>query len=191
MPLTNLSLIFHGHAEQIGDDQKREGAGEALDEVALAGRQKLVECPVGEHPHGVFVLLEALRGDQPHQQGAVVRVCRRVEGGQLVAERQLVAMFLDEFGDVRVPQTFEGYRKARKRTRHRNARRPCLSVVEYGAGLVPAGHHGHAVMLLPSDGALLAQSLVVRVGILDEPFITEEIHLGEVVRHRLLRSNLG
>ena len=189
--LDELVAIFHGDAQQVGDDQQREGAGEALDPVTLAGRQELVEHLVGEHPHGVLVLLEALGGDQPHQQGAVVGVGRRVEGGQLVAERQLVAMLLDQLGDVRVPQTFEGYRKAGERAGHRNARRPCLGVVEHGAGLVPAGHHGHAVVVLPRDGALLAQCLVVGVRVLDEPLIAEEIHLGEVVRHRLLHFNLG
>ena len=64
------------------------------------GRQEGVERLVGEHPHGVLVLLEALGGDQPHQQRAVVGVGRRIEGGQLVAERQLVAMLLDQLGDV-------------------------------------------------------------------------------------------
>ena len=168
-----------------------KGLAKPLIELALAGRQELVEHLVGEHPHGVLVLLEALRGDQPHQQCAMVRVCRRVEGGQLVAERQLVAMLLDQVGDVRVPQTLEGYRKAGERAGHRDARGPGLGVVQHCACLVPARHHGDPVVLLPSDGALLPQRLVVGVGILDEPFIAEKVHLGEVVHHRLLRFNLG
>ena len=45
--------------------------------------------------------------------------------------------------------------------------------------------------LFAGHGALLPESLVVGVGVLDEPFIAEEVHLGEVVHHRLLRSNLG
>ncbi len=111
---------------------------------------------------------------------------RRIERGQLVAEWQFVAMFLDEIGDVGVPQTLEGYRKAGKWTRHRDARRERLGVVEHSTGLVPAGHHGDPVVVFPGDGALLPQRLVVGVGILDEPFVAEKVHLDEVVRHRLL-----
>ena len=70
-------------------------------------RQESVEHLVGERPHGVLVLLEALRGDQPHQQGAVVGVGGWIKRGQLVAERQLVSVLLDQLGDVVTPQTLE------------------------------------------------------------------------------------
>ena len=51
-------------------------------------------------PHSVLVLLEALGCDQPHQERAVVGVGRRVQRRQLVAERNLVAVFDDQVGDV-------------------------------------------------------------------------------------------
>ena len=114
-----------------------------------------------------------------------------VKRGQLVAERQLVTVLLDQLGDVVTPQTLEGYRKAGKRTGHRDARRPRLGVVQDGAGFVPARHHGHAVVVLPGDRALLPQGLVIGVRVLDEPLVTEEIHLGEVVHHLLLRSAIS
>ena len=181
--LDELVAIFHRHAQQVGDHQQRERAGEALDEFAVPGRQEVVERLVGERPHGVLVLLEALGGDQPHQQGAVVGVGRRVEGGQLVAERQLVAVLLDQLGDVTVAPTFEAHRKAGKRTGHRDARGPRLGVVEHSAGLVPAGHHRDVVVASPGHRALLPKRLVVGIGVLDELAAAEEVQLGEVVHH--------
>jgi hypothetical protein len=100
MPLDELVAILEGHAQQVSDNQQRERAREALDELAVPGRQEPVKRLVGEQPHGVLVLLEALWGDQPHEQGAVVGVGRRIECGQLVAEGQLVAVLLDQLGDV-------------------------------------------------------------------------------------------
>ena len=147
-----LVAILHGYAQQVGDHQQRERAGEALDELAVPGRQELVERLVGERPHGVLVLLEALGGDQPHQQGAVVGVGRRIERGQLVAERQLVAVLLDQLGDVTVSPTFEAHRKAGEWSGHRDARRPRFGVVEDGAGFFPAGHHGDVVVIFLGTG---------------------------------------
>ena len=181
--LDELVAVLERHAQQVGDHQQRERAGEALDELAVPRRQELVERLVGERPHGVLVLLEALRGDQPHQQGAVVGVGRRIERGQLVAEWQLVAVLLDQLGDVTVSPTFEAYRKAGERSGHRGARRPRLGVVQHGAGFLPAGHHRDVVVLFLGHRALLPQRLVVRVGIRDELAAAEEVQLGGVVHH--------
>ena len=68
------------------------GLAYVADELALAAAEERVELAVGEAPHELLVLLQALRRDQPHEQGAVIRVLRRIERGQLVAHRQLVAV---------------------------------------------------------------------------------------------------
>ena len=178
-----LLAILHRYAEQIGDHQQRERTGEALDERATSGSQEVVEHLVGELPHGVLVLLEALRRDQPHQQRAVVGVGRRVEGGQLVAERQLVAVLRDQISDVVITLTFERHRKAGEGPGHRVARRPRLGVVEDRAGFLPAGHHGDVVVVLLGYRALLPQRLVIGVRVGDELAATEKVHFGEVVHH--------
>ena len=183
--LDELIAVFPRHTQQVGDHQQREGSREPLDEITPARGQELVEHLIGEQPHGVLVLLEALWGDQPHQQCAVIGVGRRVQCRQLVAERQLVAVLLDQLRDV---VTIDGDREAGERTRHRNARGEGVGVVQHRAGLVPAGHHRDSVMAFPRDGALLPQGLVVGVRVLDQPGVPEEIHLGELVHHVLLRS---
>ena len=110
------------------------GPGETFDELALARGEELVEDVVGELPHRVLVLLEALGGDQPHQQCAVIGVRRRVEGRQLVAERNLVAMLLDQVGDI---VTLERYGEPGERSGHRDAGRERLRVVVDVDGLLP------------------------------------------------------
>ena len=62
--------VLVGHTEQIGDDRQGEGADEPADELALAAHEIRVELGVGKVPHVRLVLLEAPRGDQPHQQSA-------------------------------------------------------------------------------------------------------------------------
>lgn len=177
--------IFHRHTEQVGDHQQRERTGKSLDELPVPRRQEVVEHLIGEHPHGVLVLFEALGGDQPHQQRAVIRVGRRVQRRQLVAERQLVTVLLDQLGDVGL--TLQRHRKAGKRAGHRDARGERLRVVQHRAGLVPTGHHGDAVVWFAGYRTPLAQRLVVRVGILDKLPVTEEIKFGEVIHHVVLR----
>ena len=66
-PLDELVAILVGHAKQVGDDAQRERARETLDEFTLTGSEKGVEDVVGELPHRVLVLLEALRCDQSHE----------------------------------------------------------------------------------------------------------------------------
>ncbi len=72
------------------------GFAYSLHELALAPGEELVDLAIGEPPHELLVLLEALRRDQPHQQAAVRGVLRRIERRQLIAERQLVAVLLDD-----------------------------------------------------------------------------------------------
>ena len=89
-------VVFLGNAEEVGDDEQRERLRVLADELALALAEDLVDLPVGEPPHERLVLLQALRRDEAHQQRAVRGVLRRVEGRQLVAERQPVAVLLDD-----------------------------------------------------------------------------------------------
>ena len=118
--LGELGVVVLGHAEQVGDDEQGERARELADELALAVGEERVELAVGEPPHELLVLLEALRRDQPHQQRAVVGVHGRVERGDLVAHRQLVAVLLDELADV---VALERDGEPGERTGHRGARR--------------------------------------------------------------------
>ena len=69
---------------------------------------------------------------------AVRLVGGRVEGRQLVAERQLVAVRLDELGDV---VALERHREAGERAGHRVAGGERGDVVVDGERLLEAGHH--------------------------------------------------
>ena len=84
------------HAEQVGNDEQRERLGELADELARSVGEDLVDLAVGQPPHEVLVLLQPLGSDQAHEQPAVRGVQRRIERRQLVAERQLVAVRVDD-----------------------------------------------------------------------------------------------
>src|SRR4029453_17430657 len=98
--LPELLVLLFGNAEQIGDHEQRERARVVADELALAAAQELVDLTIGEPPHELLVLLEPLRREQPPQQRSVSGVLGRIERGQLIAERQLVAVLLDDLTEV-------------------------------------------------------------------------------------------
>ena len=113
-----VSWSPRGHAEQVGDHQEGERLGEATDELALAAA-KIARRAAGRRvPHGLLVLLQPFGRDQSHQQRAMIRMRRWVEGRQLVAERQLMAVLSINSRDV---VAVERHREARKRPRHRDA----------------------------------------------------------------------
>ena len=136
-------VVALGHAEQVGDDEHRERLAVAADELAVAALDELVDLAVGEPPHELLVLAQPLRRDQPHQQRAVRGVDRRVEGEQLVAHRQLVAVLLDERVDV---VALERDREAGERPGGRVARRERVGVVVDRDRFVVPGHHHHVVV---------------------------------------------
>ena len=70
-------MVVLGHAEQVGDDEHRERLRVPVDELALAAVEELVDLAIGEPPHELLVLVQALRRDQAHEQPAV----RGVVGG--------------------------------------------------------------------------------------------------------------
>ena len=74
----------------------------------VAGRHELVDLAVGQPPHELLVLLQPLRRELAHDQVPVVAVCGRVHGGDLVAERQLVAVLLDQLAHVVRPASGTG-----------------------------------------------------------------------------------
>ena len=82
--LDELVAVLGRDTHQIGDHQQGERPGETFDELALVALEVGVEHLVGELPHRVLVLLEALGGDQAHQQRAVIGVGGRIQGGQLI-----------------------------------------------------------------------------------------------------------
>jgi hypothetical protein len=129
--LAQQRMVGFGHAEKISDHEQRERLRKRTDELAVAGGEELVELAVAQPPHEVFVLLEALRCDQPQQQTAVCCVLRRVERGELVTERQFIAVRVDHVGDV---VALDRHRELHERTAHRVARREggVVAVHTYG-----------------------------------------------------------
>ena len=99
-PLAEQFVVALRYAEQVGDDEHGERLAVRADELAVAAVDELVDLTIGEPPHELLVLAQPLRRDQPHQQRAVRGVDRRVEREQLVADRQRVAVLLDERADV-------------------------------------------------------------------------------------------
>ena len=174
-------VIGFGHSEEVGDHEHGEGLGELADELARAVPDELVQLAVGQPPHELLVLLQPLRGDQPHEQPAVRRVHGRVERGELVAHRQLVAVLLDERADV---VAFERHREPRERPGHRRARREGGSVVVHGNRFVVPGHHEDVVMRFARDRALRAQRLEVGIRVGDERRVPKEVDRVEVA-HRI------
>jgi hypothetical protein len=70
------------------------------DELALPPGQQLIEETVGRAAQELLVVLEPLGRDQPHQQGPVIGVQRRVEGDELVVGREVPPVLLKQVGQV-------------------------------------------------------------------------------------------
>ncbi len=170
-------MVLFGHAEQVGDDEHRKRCAVLVDELDLPVRLELVDDPVGEPPHELLVLLQALRRDEPHEECPVRRVHWGVERRQLVAERELVAMLLDELADV---FAVERHREARERPGHRVARRERLGVVVHGERLVVARDHHDVVMWFALHGAPSPQLVEVGVGVGQEGVVAEEVDVLDV-----------
>ncbi len=168
----NSGVVLFGHAEEVGDDQHGVGLGVLAHELALPPGVEPVDPVVGQSPQGLLVLLEALRGDQPHEQTALGRVLGRIERRKLIAEGEVVAVGLDDLGDV-VALEWDGELgegpDGRIAVRERD-----LVVIDLH-GLVVAGHHVDVVVRLLHDRALSAQVLEVGVGVVDEVPGKEEV----------------
>ncbi len=173
------------NTEQVGDHEKRERTGEVTHDLAGPTTDELVDLPIGERPHELLVLLQALRCDQTHEQPAMRLVHRRVHRRKLVAERQFVAMLLDQLTDV---VTLERDREAGERARDRVARRERVDVVVHGQCLVVPGHHHDVVVLLAPDGALLPEEVEVRIRVLDQRLVAEEVDRVEVGHRGLIEG---
>jgi xanthine/CO dehydrogenase XdhC/CoxF family maturation factor len=114
---------------------------------------------VAEAPHERLVLLHPLGSDQAHEQSALGRVLRGVEGGKLVAECQLVAVLLNQVADV---VTLERHREPR--TRHRVAIGPRRRVRIDLEGLVVARDHDNVMERLALHRALRPHMVIVGMG---------------------------
>ena len=171
-PLAKQFVVALRYAEQVGDDEHGKRLAVPADELAVAAVDELVDLAVGEPPHELLVLAQALRRDQAHQQRAVRGVDRRVEREQLIAHRQLVAVLLDERADV---VALERHGETGERPGRRVARRERVGVVVHRDRFVVPGHHHHAVVALALYRALRTQPVEVRVRVGDELVAAEEV----------------
>ncbi len=174
-----LMFLFRD-TEEVGDDEEGERVGVVPDELALTAIDPLVDLPVGEPPHEFLVLLQPFRGELPHEQMPVVTMLGRVHRGDLVAERQLVAVFLDDLAHV---VALERDRKPGERTAHRIARRERVGVGVDGARLLVAGDHVDTVLRLTVDGTLGPQPVEIGIGVGDELVPAEEVDVVVVGGH--------
>jgi hypothetical protein len=168
VPLEHLReqlVIRLRNSEQVGDHQHGERVGEPADELAASAPVELVDLAVGEAPHELLVLAEALGRDQPHQEGAVIGVPGRIERDDLISHRELVTVLLDQPAHI---VALEGNRESGKRSGHRIARRERRRVVVDRDGFVIARDHEHVMVRFTSHGALLAEVIEVGVRIGDK-----------------------
>src|SRR5690348_3019389 len=88
------------HVQQVGDRVECERKIVVKDDLALALPDEAAELLVGKTPQEVLAVLELPRGEQPAQQRAVRGVLRRIERYEVVAERNPVAVPLNQIRDV-------------------------------------------------------------------------------------------
>ena len=125
-PLGEQAVVGLGDAFELGDHQQRERRGVVADELAPARVDELVELAIGEPLHELLVVPQPPRGEQAHHQRPVGGVPGRVERRKLVAERQQVAVALDDVGDV---VALERLGELHERPAHHVARREVRRVV--------------------------------------------------------------
>ena len=150
---------------------------------------KVSDLLVGQLPHEVLIFPEALRRDQRHQQRPVGGVVRRIHGGELIAEWGLVAIGLDQLGNVFFLVSRQRDRTARKRAGGRHARGIACGIVVDREGFLIAGYHDDALVRLTHDRRLFSQVVEIGVRIVDESIAAEEIvrfKLVELIVHRSL-----
>ncbi len=152
--------------------EKRERLREAVDELALARVDELGQLAVGEAPHELLVLPHAPRGQQLRQQSPVGAVLWRIERRELIAERKLVAVLLDDVADI---LALERYRELLERPAHHVARGEVRRVGIDGARLVVARDHEDAVVRLAPDGRELPQRREVRVRVILDGSVGKEV----------------
>ncbi len=165
-------MVHFGHAEDVGDGEHGEGLRVGADELAVAVRDELVDLSVGRPPHELLVLLEALRREQAHHQGALLGVHGWVHGHHVLVHGQLVPVTVDDRSDV---VAFERHRKGRKRADHRVAGREGLGVEVDLHRLLVARDGDHAQVVGREHRALRPQVVEVGVGVLDQGLVAEEV----------------
>ena len=152
---------------------RRERIGVAADELAFALRHELVDLAVGQAPHELLVLLQPLRGELAHDQVPVVAVRRRVHRRDLVTERELVAVLIDQFADV--GPTRQRHGETREGPGHGVARREGVGVVVDRACLVVPGDHVDVLLRLAAYRALGAEPVEVGIRVVDQLVAAEEV----------------
>ena len=179
--LPELYSVLGWHAQQIGDDEHGERLGVGVHELALATGNEAVDLLIGQLPHEVLIFLEALWGDQSHQQRPVGGVLRRIQGRELIAEWRFVAVGFNQLGNVLVFVSLQGNGAARKRSSGRHAGGKAIGIVVDLEGFVVARYHDDALMRLTQYRRLLSQVIKIGVRIVHEPVAAEEIVLFKLV----------
>jgi hypothetical protein len=113
----------------------------------------------------------------------VVAVNGRIHRRELIAERRLIAIFLDQLGNVVILAAFERNRIAGHRPGRRHAGGKVLRIVVDRERFLVSGDHDDALMWLTHHWTLISQVVKVGVGVINEPVAPKEIVLVEFLVH--------
>ena len=189
------AMVGLRHAEQIRDHEHANGCAKSCStsnptvsasmpvvtlSVPVVPRWRCTSsiCASARRSAERLALLQALRGQQSHEETTLGGVHRRVVGDEVLPHRHGVAMALDEHADVIADRRL---RQSGERAGHGVARGERGWVTPHLGRLVVARDRHHAVMGKGRDRAGPPQVIEVRVRVLDERRVGEEVDGVEVV----------
>ena len=184
-PVAEQAVVGLGNAFEVGDHQQRERRRVGADELAAALLDELVQLAIGEAPHELLVGAQPSGRQEAHHQRPVVVVPGRVERRELIAERQLVAVALDDVAHV---VALERLGEPHERPAHHVARREGRRVVVDRERFVVAGHHEDAVVRLLPDGTPAPAPRRSRVGIVLHGTVAEEVRCQQICHEVSVRD---